>query len=99
MGTIRGFVGESSEDGVRIYLEDEPHRYFDVPYSGIEGVVAGHRTFVADVSVSEATELREGRLDEDSFRQLFSVGSAPQAYRTFYCDSGFWRCKHSREIC
>lgn len=99
MEPVTGYVGESPEGLVRIYRLDDPHRFIDVPYEGLESAGSEDQELVATVTFKEGVDVTEGALDDASYQAMFADSLRTPPYDTFYCDSGFWHCKHTIEIC
>ena len=94
-----GYVGESPEGQTRIYRVDDPSRFVDVDRGDLVGAAKTDTHLALAIIVREGATTVEGALDRAAFEELFDASAKAKPYKTFYCDSGFWKCDHTINIC
>lgn len=100
MAEIVGYVGESPDGHARIYRAEDPSQFVDVDHGDLVGAAKTDTHLVLAIALREGATTSEGSLDRAAFEKLFDVAtSQARPYETFYCDSGFWKCKHSIQVC
>lgn len=99
MADIVGYVGDSPDGQTRIYRLDDPSQFVDVDRNDLVSASKTDTHLALAITLREGAPTVEGALDRAAFEELFDSSAEAKPYKTFYCDSGFWKCDHSINTC
>lgn len=100
MPELRGFAGDELDGSIRLYRQEDAHSFVDLATEDLLGADEPDERGAATFRIRDGAPVQEGQLDDAEFFQLFAgANQADGAYPSFYCETKFWQCQHSKAIC